>query len=288
MKRLLSLELRKAFYNKWFLAALLIGFVFAGLSACNAALRYYGEGGVVDYIESCISGGVLPKSGLVGTTLYNSWLGATMDSASTVFFYLVPLIAVLPCGWNISEEIHSGYLKVIVPHVGRRNYFSAKLIAAFTSGGAAIAITMLFSFGITAAILPAIAPKPYQNMYYWVYHGDLFSSLAYSHPLVYAMAYILIDFVLAGCFSCLSMVVALRSEKRAAALVVPYIVVMLCDSLRNCTNYICEIEISPLNLMHSLPPSSAAKPAILILWLLIFTVVILVGGLREGVKREIV
>lgn len=288
MKRLLSLELRKAFCSKWFLIALLIGIAFAGMCACGAGLDYYGEGGVVDFIQSCISNGVLPKGGLESLTLYNSWLGAAMNSVSTVFFYIVPLIAVLPCGWNISEEIHSGYLKVIIPRVGRRNYFSAKLIAAFTAGGAAIAITMLFSLAITAALLPAIAPKPYNNMYYWVNHGDLFSGLAFSRPLVYAMAYILIEFVLAGCFSCLSLVVALRSEKRAAALVIPYIAVLLCDALRNCTNYICELEISPLALMHSLPQSGAAKPWVLILWLLIFAAVILVGGLREGVKREIV
>jgi len=82
--------------------------------------------------------------------------------------------------------------------------------------------------------------------------------------------------------------VALRSEKRIAALIVPYIAVILCDAARNFLNYICYIEISPLNLMHSLPPENASKPFVLISWLVIFSAVILVFGLRKGVNHEIV
>lgn len=288
MRKLLKVELKKAFFSRWFIIALLIGIVLVSVSAYQTAVVYYGENGMADYIRYCISNKVIPKDGLEGMTLYNRWLGATMDTSSVVFFYLVPLLAILPCGWNASEEINGGYLKVVVPQIGRKKFYFAKLLAAFISGGAVVAIPLLCSLCVTATIVPAIIPHPYNNMYYWVYHGDLLSSLAFSHPLVYALVYIVLDFIFAGFFACLPLIVALRSEKRIAALVVPYIAVILCDAARNFLNYICFIEISPLNLMHSLPPQNAAKPFVLIAWLLIFSVAILVFGLRKGVNQEIV
>ncbi len=288
MKQLLKLELKKAFCSRWFIAALLIGIVLAVISACTTAVSFYGEGGTVEFIKECINNNEIPKLGLEGSTLYNKWLGGTYDTGSVVFFYLVPLIAVLPCGWNCSEEINNGYLKLIVPRVGRRRYFSAKLIAAFASGGAAVALTLLLSLMITAAIVPAIAIQPYNEMYYGVSHGDMLSSMAYLHPLLYALVYIVIDFLLAGCFACLPVVVSLYSEKRVAALIVPYIAVILCDAVRNCLNYISYIEISPLNIMHAALRGNAIKAYVLIAWLVIYAAVALIFGLRKGEKREIV
>lgn len=202
------------------------------IDAYNATIIYYGESGMVDYFEYCISSNIIPREGLESATLYkyNRWIGTRTDLGSVLFFYLVPLIAVLPCGWNISTEINSGYLKLIVPKVGRQKYFSAKLLAAFLSGGTVIAIILLLGLAIMAALVPAIQPTPYNNMHYWVYHGDLFSSIAFSHPLMYVLIYIIIDFIFAGLFACMSLVVALHSESRIAALVIPYIVVYIVDA----------------------------------------------------------
>jgi ABC-type transport system involved in multi-copper enzyme maturation permease subunit len=288
MKRLLKLEFKKAFCSRWFIAALLIGIVLAVICACITAVSFYGEGGPAEYVKECIANDVVPLSGLDSSTLYNNWMGGVYDTSTVVFFYLVPLIAVLPCGWNCSEEINEGYMKVIVPRVGRRKYFSAKLIASFTSGGAAVALPLLFSLVITAAIIPTIAIEPYNEMYYGVSHGDMLSSMAYSHPLLYALVYIGIDFLIAGCFACLPVVVSLYSEKRVAALIVPYIAVILCDAARNLLSYISYIEISPLGIMRVAQHMGAVKPYILIAWLAIYAAVALVFGLRKGEKREIV
>lgn len=288
MKKLLKLELKKAFCNPGFAVCLMIGAVLVCISACHTASAYYGEHGVIALYEYCMNSGVMLREGPEAVTVYNSWLGARVDLGAVVFFYLVPLLAVLPCGWSIATEINGGYLKTIVPKVGRKKYFSAKLLAAFISGGTAIASIMLLSLVVTAALVPAVKPNPYNNMYYWVYHGDLFSTIAFSHPLAYALLYVIIDFLFAGLFACLSLVVALYSEKYIAALVVPYIVVILCDVARNFLNYICYIEISPLNLMCSLPPLSAAKPYIVIGWFVLYSTVILIFGLGKGMKKEIV
>lgn len=287
MKNLLKLELKKAFCNTWFAICLMIGTFLVCISACQTAIAYYGDDGVAALFEYRINNNIMLREGPEAVTLYNRWLGARSDLGAVVFFYLVPLLAVLPCGWNISVEINGGYLKAVVPRVGRKKYFSAKLLAAFISGGTAVASMMLLSLIVTAALVPAVKPHPYNNMYYWVYHGDLFSSVAFSHPLAYALIYVIIDFLFAGLFACLSLVVALYSERHIAALVIPYIVVILCDAAHNFLNYICYVEISPLNLMCSLPPLSAAKPYIVIGWFVLYLAVILVFGLRKGVKKEI-
>lgn len=284
MKNLLKLELKKSFCNTWFAICLMIGAVLVCISAYHTAIAYYGDDGSAAYFEYCMNSNILPREGPETVTLYNSWLGARTDLGAILFFYLVPILAVLPYGWNISTEINSGYLKVIVPKVGRKKYFSAKLFAAFISGGTAIASILLLSLFVTATLVPAVKPHSYNNMYYWVYHGDLFSSIAFSHPLIYALIYVIIDFLFAGLFACLPIVVALYSKKHIAALVIPYIVVILCDAARNFLNYICYIEISPLNLMCSLPPLNAAKPYIVIGWFVLYSTVIFVFGFRKACK----
>ena len=80
MRKLLKVELKKAFFSRWFIIALLIGIVLVSVSAYQTAVAYYGENGMADYIRYCISNKVIPKDGLEGMTLYNRWLGATMDT----------------------------------------------------------------------------------------------------------------------------------------------------------------------------------------------------------------
>lgn len=290
MRRLIKLECKCAFCSWWFVVALAIGMIPAFLDAYSSLTSYYGDSGMKAYMESCILRNIVPTDGLEGYSLYDSWLGACggIDLAPMLFFYLVPLLAALPCGWSIADEIHSGYLKVIVPRTGRRNYFASRLLAAFLSGGAVVSLPLLFNFGLTAALLPAVTPHPYNDMYYPVSHGDLFSVIAYAHPLVYALLCILLAFLFSGLFSCLSLVAALHSRRRITALVIPYITVILCDTTRNFLNYTSTISTSPLDLTHPLGAIASPRSYVAAAWFILFTTVILIFGLRKGEKKEIV
>lgn len=282
----LKTELKKAFRSLWFLSAVLIGLACAAWCLADAAKWVYGEGGWYKYRERCMEMGTIPAAPET-VTLYRCWLGMSESTAHTVFYRIFPLLALLPCGISISEELNGGYVKAIIPLVGRRKYFCAKLLAAFLSGGAAVCIPLLVSLAATASVVPAIDPVPYMSEYYPVAHGDLFSSFAFSKPLLYALSYCAVDFVFGGLFACLALPVALRSEKRIAAVAVPYIALLLADAAKGFLFYISFLEISPLDLISALR-FNMAKPWIYVLWLAILVFVGLFWGLGEGEKRDIV
>ena len=286
MRGLLKTELNKAFRSPWFISAVLIGLACAAWCLLDAAKWVYGDGGWYEFREGCMRTGTIsgaPES----TTLYNCWLGMSQSTAHTVFYRIFPLLALLPCGIGISEELNGGYVKAVIPLVGRRKYFSAKLLAAFLSGGAAVCIPLLVSLAVTSVVVPAIDPVPYVDEYYTVSHGDLFSSFAYSRPLLYALAFCAVDFIFGGLFACLALPVALRSEKRIAAVAVPYIVLLLADAAKGFLFYISYLEVSPLDLI-SVTRFNMAKPWIYGLWLAILVFVGVFFGLGEGEKRDIV
>lgn len=113
---------------------------------------------------------------LEGKSLYTGWIGAEINSSSNMsFFFLLPLLAMLPSGFSLIGEISSGYTKHIIPKCGRKNYVLAKLISAFISGGCVAALLLISSVLLVSLFLPAVAPKVINNMYYPVLHGDILS-----------------------------------------------------------------------------------------------------------------
>lgn len=285
MSALLKVECKKAFCSKWFLISLILGFLCAGICAYHA---YDNFSNTLETLLYYKENELIIREGWESTFLYNSWLSAIKEFGSVLFFHLAPLLAVLPCGWSISEELNSGYIKVLVPRVGRKKYYLSKMMVSFLSGGIVISFPLLLSLGITASFMPAIKPEPFHDIYYSVLHNDMMSALAYNDPFLYALVYIGIAFLFGGCFASLSIIVALRSEKRIAALIIPYLFILLCDSARNFLNYICFIEISPLNLMQAIPPMNITKSYVVLAWILFFIISIYCFGYRTGVKKEIV
>lgn len=286
MRGLLKTELKKVFRSPWFASAVLIGLACALWCLWDAAKAVYGEGGWYEtralYMENKV---IWADPEYV--MLYNTWLGRSDSTAHTVFYRIFPLLALLPCGYGISEEVNGGYVKAVIPLVGRRKYFSAKLLAAFLAGGAAVSIPLLTNLALTAAVVPALKPQPYLSMYYQVNPGDLFSSFSCSRPLLFALSYIGVDFVFGGLMACLALPVALMNEKRVAALAIPYICLLLADAAKGFLRYISYMEISPLDLI-SVSRYNTARPWLYGVWLVILLGVNLGFGLWKGAKRDIV
>lgn len=285
MKRLMKTEIKKAFRSPWFLSAVLIGLACALWELWDTATAFYRPGGWYFGYKRCMENGVLwtdPEQ----TTLYNSWISMSDSTAHEVFYRIFPLLALLPCGHSLSEEVNGGYMKAVVPLIGRRKYFLSKLLASFLAGGAAVSIPLLMSLALTAAVVPGLNPLPYVG-YDMISSGDVFSAYYYSRPLLYALLYIGVDFIFGGLFACLALPVALMSEKRVAALAVPYIFLLLADAARGFLYNISYLEISPISIL-SASRSGASRLWVYGAWLAVLVVANLALGLWKGEKRDIV
>jgi hypothetical protein len=290
MLNLLRIELSKAVRSKFFIFSTVLGCTFAALSAGYIYMNYSSDAGVAETIRRMEETGASYHIIMEANTLYGSWIGAESGSLGyTLFFTLLPILAALPCGFAFSDELNSGYLKSVVPRCGRQKYFTSKLVSAFIAGGVTVAISLIFNLLLMSLFLAAISPNIIYGFYgFAIQHGDMLSTIAYSHPLLFTAIYICIDFVFSGLFACLSLSAAFFFKHRAASVIVPFLLITFCDMARTLLYYISTIQISPLKILHTIPIDNITKPIIAVAWFVIFCMLTVPLILIKGQRREII
>lgn len=285
----IKMEMKKLADNSLFWICLGLGFIFVLMSVFYTWQLYYselGSGGMLAMLES--SNTESKENILAMQTLYNSWIGADKQSlGATMFYILAPLMSALPFGWCFSEELHSGYLHVVVPCSGRESYFTTKMLVSFLGGGMILVLPQLFSILLTAMYIPATKQSVIYSPYTAIIHGDMFAKLFYTHPLGYIMMVLVIDFVFGGLFAWLSLATAFFVHSRLITVIAPLLILLLADSAKTSLYYISYIEISPLNLLHPMSAPNYVKGWIVIIWLFLLSIITSSIILIRGCKREI-
>lgn len=188
MQNILKFELKRAFINRFFVIAVLIGFIIVVIQTTDSTLIYANN---LTLIE-----GLYPQS------VFNSYIGLSLSSVWPYVFYMIfPLIASLPYASSYLSDVKSGYVKTIFIKTKKVYYFSAKLFAVFLSGGTAVLLPLLFNLWMTALCVPSVIPDISTG--FFAIFGDCFAAdLYYTHPFIYILIYDLIIFVTSGVLAC--------------------------------------------------------------------------------------
>lgn len=279
-KRLLKMELKKAFKNRFFLTAFCVGMLFSTLSAVYNIQRY-------DYAQEMylMTGG---NPMVQSSTLYNHWIGGEgVSLGSTLFFTLLPMLAAFPYGWSWCMEKKAGYVRMAVTRGGKRNYVLAKACAVFLSGGLTVLIPLAVNFAAVACFVPAILPVVTYMPYYGVYHGTLWSGLFYTHPLVYVLLYLALDFVFAGLLAVAVMSVSVYVKNRVAVMILPYLAVLCLHQGRWILYQVFYSEVSPLYFLHASIMSSNVKGIVVFAEALLLALFSAFSLRKAGVTDEV-
>lgn len=286
MKSILRMEIKKAFHNKLFYLSIAIGLIFVFMSAGQRLYTHFTSMEALQQVSE--QQRMSYNSMVAASNLYNNWIGGeSITLGPTLFYTLLPLLAILPYGWSYAFEKQSGYIKTVIPQTGKKRYFLAKTVATFLSGGVAICIPLLTSLLVISLFIPAVSPDVIYNMYYPMRHGTLWANLFYTHPLIFSLLYIGVDFVFAGLFACLAISAAFVFENKYSAMIVPYFFVLLCHSLRNFLRYISYVEISPLYILHPTVIANYVKCGVVVFWLVFFFILTVPLILIRGTKNEV-
>jgi hypothetical protein len=151
-----------------------------------------------------------PLSGFSGVStypysLYAKWAGGHGNVYLSAFLFIFPLLAASAHAVTYYLDLKSGYIKNVVTKAGRKDYLIAKYLVSFISGGLVTAVPMIINFMVTAAMLPAI--KPFLGSSY-MYSGIFLVWLAYNHPFIHFLAFMVIYFVYGGTFACIALAAA--------------------------------------------------------------------------------
>ena len=238
-------EMRKALFSRAALITYLLSFSLVIYHTVTKAGIYN------EFYTAYQTGEVQGNPMITAVSLYCNWLGADVTSfATSAFFFLFPIIAVMPYGWSMAGEIKSGYTKNVISRIPRKVYFFFKYFAAFVSGALAVMIPLLLSFLLMSLVLPALHME---NIYPYGVIGErsMWAELYYSNPFLYSMLYVLLDGVFSGLTACISMVLAFFTRSRVSVVLMPFFLMLLLDYID--TNVLPGWELSPVKFLQALP-----------------------------------
>lgn len=279
-KKLLKLECHKALGNRFFFIILGVGCLFAFMSALYDIELFFQSR---EQLKTMGGNQIVQALGL-----YNKWIGGESYSLGfTLFFTLLPLLACFPYGWSYCTEKKSGYTGMVVIRGGKNEYFLAKYMATFLAGGVAVLVPLVFNFITVACFVPAVRPSIIYQMYYAVSHSSMWSEIFYSHPLIYVLLYLILDFLFAGLIAVLSLTFSVFLKNQLAVVILPYILILCLHYGRTLLHYHYYVEISPINFLHASCVENPANGWIVLgegvfLFLLSFGIV-----MKAGAKFEI-
>lgn len=216
-------ELRRALRGPWFLGSLLVLVVLAIMAAVYEISLYIGNWEWI--IEKFANESYYYHSIY---SCFNMWLpmGRVSDAAS-LFFTLLPLLALMGYAWSLAADAHSGYLAQLVTRIPRRSLFMARYGAVFTSAGLLAVVPLILNLVVLACFLPAYTPSVVDRMYIALAPTDAFSSIFYTTPLLYGVLRCALDFVLCGLWAVMVLGFSTLTTNRIALVCVPYIILLL-------------------------------------------------------------
>lgn len=226
MKKLIQIECHRAFHSSGFWISLCIGCAiviahfFTTVLPAAPVISFFTDPANADKMMMNIPG-----------RLYSIWLGGSpMNMFTTLYFLILPLLAVLPFGSSLFQDLHGGFTRSVCVRANRKDYFGAKYIATFLSGGTAVVIPLVFSFLVTSLFHPMINPEPATSSTL-IRNSSNFPWLFQNLPLVYVAIYLVIIFLFSGLFACVGLIATYHVGYSFLVLIAPFAIYMLIASL---------------------------------------------------------
>lgn len=221
--QLLRTELRRALRGPWFIGSLLILTILAIAGAVYEISLY------VDNWERIIK--EFSNESYYYHAIYscfNMWLPMRgISDAASLFFVLLPLLALMGYAWSLAADARSGYITQLATKVSRTRLYMARYGAVFTSAGLLAVIPLLVNFIILACFFPAYIPSVVDRMYIALAPTDVFSSIFFTKPLLYVVLRCALNYILCGLWAVMVLGFSTLTTNRIALICLPYIILLV-------------------------------------------------------------
>lgn len=222
----LKMELQKAFKNKFFYIAIIIGCIIVTISTVHFIRIDKAEIEMVSGFERKF--GIKYNTSQDIATPFGRWIGSESFSlGASIYYFIFPLMVAIPYGWSYSREKRSGYEKNVLIRSGKRSYYISKYIALFTSGGITMIIPLVFQFFSLAMFFPLVAPNVSNTIYYGIFPKHLMSALFYNQPCLYVLGILLLNFIICGFIACFCYTSALFIKNAVAVTISPFLLLLV-------------------------------------------------------------
>ena len=274
MKAIYTNEIKRAFNTIGMKLALLVG---CALSIWHVitVIMPISEGQNYELSANAIDDLYVPIS------LYSTWMGNELFPIQSYIFYLIlPLLAVLPFGSSFFEDIKSGYIINVCTRVEKKIYFKAKYLAGFLSGGVAVVAPLLLNLVLSSMFMPAFIPD--NGTVGTISPTTMAYEVFFTHPLIYVLMLIVIDFIFAGVIATLVLSYTYFTEHRFGVMIVPFVFYFFIYSL---TNLIDKTDYSLFFMLNGGANNNYLP--VYILYFLLFFILSYVIFMWKGKKQDV-
>lgn len=196
------------------------------------------------------------------TTMYARWIGNDIGSfCASLFYYVTPLLAMLPFGIQYLLDMRSGYLKNLMIRVPFQTVIVSYGVCNFIGGFLSSLFPYFLSLYINSLLYPSLIPEP-STLQYSVSSISLFSDLFFSHPLVYCVLYSVISALYPALLALVGMGISLYLKNIFLSLMFPFLFNFLVSYLA------LTLHISFLSPLHIFQPTQlvTGNPAGILGW----------------------
>lgn len=227
MKRILKIELERAFTGSGFMLAMAI----ACALAVWHALEHYPV--VADWSLRLIEEIREQKEWHhYPGQLYDFWICQhfSFNTQGEIFYTILPMLAALPFADSYFADARDGFLRSVCIRTKRLHYYIAKYIAVFFSAFMVISVPLLLDFILGMLYLPVMKPLVTLSQTA-MGENQTFPWLFYNMPVVYVLVYTLIAGVFAGLLAVLALAFSHILNYRFLVLLAPFIGYLFANSL---------------------------------------------------------
>ncbi len=218
---MLKNELYKAFINKRFLLVLFIETLLIVWYTIGEAIPLMNEY-MLPLNEHFITWEYPDKmANRLPHGAYYMWIVFKTCKQRVLLYAILPILAAIPYGESLFVEKSSHYTYHLLMKKGKIQYYTAKLITLFVSGGTVAMFPFLLSFLINAAIMPLESVSSVTGQFFA--SSVIFSDIFYKEPLLYIVLHILITFVCYGMLNCFCFVGTYFLNNRFVVMLFPFI-----------------------------------------------------------------
>lgn len=169
-------------------------------------------------------------------SVYNGCISADgVTLPSTLLFALLPLLATLPFGASLAQDIHSGYIKNLAIKVPRKTIYTSRYITVFIGAFLVVMFATAGQMFFTMMFLPVLPPEIASLSFPLMSIGHIGASFYAQHPLAYLLLYNGFDAIFLAAFSSVSIFVASLAKNAFLTLIGPtvlfYVLTYLFDFL---------------------------------------------------------
>lgn len=159
---------------------------------------------------------------------FSNWMVVNCNACTlpTVFYYVLPLIVLVPFSWSYHSERFTGYDVQLALRVGRVERMCAKLLVVFTSAFAVTVLAHVLNFVVVSSFLPLYTPVFEDMNVLGIFSEALLSRLFYGAPTLYVLVYSCLNGILMGCWAAMVLGLSLLFNNRVSLMVFPYLLLL--------------------------------------------------------------